>query len=368
MTKKVGRKIYINKDVYTSAKERISTIFDDFENIVCSLSGGKDSTVMLYLALEEAKKRDRKVNVFFLDQEAEYQSTIDMIEYFMSDPNVIPHWYQVPCYMTNSTSYKQDLLYSWGPGEKWIREKSPISIHEIEGEYPQRFYYFIDWFEKQWDPKKTCFMVGLRAEESLNRFRAVAQNPGYKDWNWTTNTDGLVKAYPLYDWTFEDIWIYISKFNKKYNKIYDFMYAIGYDIDGMRVSNLIHEKSFKCLTRLPEFEPDTYNKLMDRIGGIHIAARYAKQDTIYNVKELPKRFKTWLEYRDFLLETTPLDKKERFIKRFATQPKEEITYKGQCKQILLNDWENNMPVITKTEVKRRKEKKKKTLEKWKEIL
>ena len=64
MTKKVGRKIYINKDVYTSAKERIATIFDDFENIVCSLSGGKDSTVMLYLALEEAEKRKELMKTY----------------------------------------------------------------------------------------------------------------------------------------------------------------------------------------------------------------------------------------------------------------------------------------------------------------
>lgn len=368
MGKKIGRKIYINKDVYTAATERISTIFDKFENIVCSLSGGKDSTAMVNLALDEARKRGRKINVFFLDQEAEYQATIDLVESVMKDPNVNPYWFQVPCYMTNSTSYTQDLLYSWGPGEKWIREKNPIAIKQINEEYPQRFYPFIDWFESKWDKKTTCFLVGLRAEESLNRFRAVAKNPGYKDWNWTTSTNGLVKAYPLYDWTFEDIWIYIGKFNIRYNKIYDFMYSIGFDIAGMRVSNLIHEKSFKCLTRLPEFEPDTYNKLMERIGGIHIAARYANEDTIYNVKELPSRFKNWKDYRDFLLETTPLEKKERFLKRFEEQPKEEITYKGQCKQILLNDWENNIPVATKKEVEKRAIKKKEMLDKWRKIL
>ena len=368
MSKKVGRKIYLNKDVLTAARERISNIFDDFENIVCSVSGGKDSVVMVNIALDEARKRDRKVNVFFLDQEAEYQATIDTVEKIMNDPNVNPYWFQVPCYMTNSTSYTEDLLYSWGDGEKWIREKNPISIKEIKEDYPQRFYTFIPWFEEQWDAKTTCFLVGLRAEESLNRFRAVVKNPGYKDWNWTTKTKDLIKAYPLYDWTFEDIWIYIANFNIDYNKIYDFMHKIGYDIAGMRVSNLIHEKSFHCLTKLPEFEPDTYNKLMERIGGIHVACRYASEDTMYNVKKLPNAFKTWLEYREFLLETSPLEKKDRFEKRFATQPNEEITYKGQCKQILLNDWENSLPVATKKDVEKRKENKKKSMDKWKAIL
>lgn len=57
---KKGVKIYINKDVLTSARERISLMFDKFENICCSLSGGKDSTVLLHLALEEAKEEIEK--------------------------------------------------------------------------------------------------------------------------------------------------------------------------------------------------------------------------------------------------------------------------------------------------------------------
>lgn len=366
--KKRGRKIYLDKDVLTAAKERISMIFDEFENIVCSVSGGKDSTVMVHLALDEAKKRNRKINVFWLDQEAEYQATVDTVEKILKQKNVISWWYQVPYYMTNSTSFKDDLLYAWGPGEEWMRDKSPMAIHSIEGDYPKRFYSFIDWFEKQWDTKTTCFLVGLRAEESLNRFRAVVKNPGYKDFKWTSLSNGILKAYPIYDWTFEDIWIYIYKNDVDYNKIYDFMYAVGIDIAEMRVSNLIHEKSFKCLSRLPEFEPDTYDKLMKRIGGIHVAARYAKEKTIYNTEELPKSFKSWKEYRDFLLETTPLEKKDRFIARFEKQPEAEITYKGQCKQLLLNDWENNIPVATRKEVERREKAKRDTLEKWRSIL
>lgn len=363
-SKKVGRKIYLEVDVLTAARQRISDIFDQFTNIVCSLSGGKDSTVMLHLALAEARKRGRKVNVFHLDQEAEYASTTELIEEIMKDESVIPHWYQVPCYMTNTASYSEDLLYAWGEGEKWMREKHPMAIHKIEGDYPQRFYTFIEWFEQQWDAKTTCFLVGLRAEESLNRFRAVIKNPGYNGWNWTTKTKELIKAYPLYDWTFEDIWIYIVNNDVKYNRIYDFLHASGVDIQEMRVSNLVHEKSFKCLTNLQKFEPDTYNKLMERVKGIHIAARYAKEETMYSNKKLPKRFKTWLEYRDFLLETSPIaeDKKERFRKRFAKQAKNESVYKQQCKQILLNDWENSMPVVNK------QKKVKKTIDKWRELL
>ena len=62
-------KIGLGIDVLTAAKERISWTFDNFENIYCSFSGGKDSTVMTHLICEEARKRNRKIGLFFLDWE-----------------------------------------------------------------------------------------------------------------------------------------------------------------------------------------------------------------------------------------------------------------------------------------------------------
>ena len=366
--RELGKKVYLEKDVLTAAKERISLVFDEFENIVCSCSGGKDSTAMFDLALQEAKKRGRKINVFFLDQEAEYQSTIDQVEKIMSNEHVIPYWYQVPCYMTNSTSFKDEMLYAWGEDEEWMRDKHPLAIHSIEEDYPKRFYKLIEWFEKQWNGSNTCFLVGLRAEESLNRFRNVIKNPGYKDWYYSTFLNGILTVYPIYDWTFEDVWIYIANNNLEYNKIYDFMYAKGFDIQKMRVSNLVHEQAFRSLATLQEFEPDTYNKLLDRVGGIHVAARYSDEATVFDVRERPKRFKTWKEYRDFLLETTPLKRKERFIERFKNQPDHEATYRGQCRQLLLNDWENNIPVPTQASIKRREKALEEKKKKWRKLI
>lgn len=358
-------KVYINKNVLEVAKERYKIIFDKFENVFVSVSAGKDSTVLYHLALEEAKKRDRKINVFFLDQEAEYRSTIELMRKMMDDPHVIPHWFQVPLYMTNSTSYEEDMLYAWGPGEDWMRDREEMSIKEIEDDYPKRFYKFFEWFEGK-QPDNTAFLVGLRADESLNRFRAVSKNPGYKNIKWSTETKkgNSYKIYPLYDWGHGDIWKYIDDNNLDYNKIYDKMFRNNHNIyNTMRVSNLIHEKAFKCLSDLQKLEPETYDKLIKRIKGTHVAARYAHKEYIYNNKKLPDRFETWEDYRNFLLKTAPISKKERFIKRFENQPKEEYIYKQQCKQLLLNDWENNLGVK-----KRNKTKKKRNLKKWKEIL
>ena len=77
-------KVYLNKTVLEASIERISYTFDNFEKIYLSLSGGKDSTVMFHLVMEEAVKRNRKIGLFFLDEEVVYQSTVEMVEYLMN--------------------------------------------------------------------------------------------------------------------------------------------------------------------------------------------------------------------------------------------------------------------------------------------
>lgn len=96
-----------SKDVLTAARERIAYLFDNYDNIQLSFSGGKDSTALFHLVNAEAKKRGRKFYLFFLDQEAEYAGTIEIVEWAMSQPNVIPLWYQVPMFMTNAVSQEQ---------------------------------------------------------------------------------------------------------------------------------------------------------------------------------------------------------------------------------------------------------------------
>lgn len=353
-----------NKTVLEAARERVSFLFDHFETINVSVSSGKDSTVLYHLTLQEAIKRNRKIVVFFQDQEAEYAASIEIIKILMKHPNVIPQWYQVPIYLTNATSYANYFLYAWGEGEQWIRDKDPVAIHSISENYPKRFYDFFDWYEAK--NIKAAYLVGLRADESLTRLRAVTKHKGWNGIRWSTITDkGVNKFYPIYDWTVYDVWKFIYDYSITYNKIYDLMYLANYSIyNRMRVSNLIHEKSFKCLVDLPKFEPDTYDKLCKRIGGIATASRYASEKLVFDNKTLPKHYKNWQQFRDFLLLNIPDEsQQETFRKRFEKQEQNERIFQAQVGQLLINDYENSRSFDTK-----KSEKTKIIKEKWMEIL
>lgn len=356
-------KIYLTKSVLEAAQERIAMLFDNFETITVSISSGKDSMVLYHLCLEEALRRDRRMRAFFLDQEAEYENSIMVIRDLMQHVAITPFWYQVPIYMTNATSYSHYFLYAWGPGEKWMREKDPLAIHSIDEDYPKRFYPFISWWQKK-DPS-SAYLVGLRADEGITRYRAVTKNPGWNGIKWGTSDGDVNTFYPIYDWTVYDIWKYIYDYDLKYNKIYDLMFLDGYSIyKKMRISNLIHEKSFHCLTDLPRFEPETYNRLCERIGGIATAARYATEKLIFSNKKLPKHYKKWRDFRNFLLENIPTEEhRERFRKRFAKQAQTEKMYQQQVGQLLINDYENSTTVDTK-----RAERIRRLKEKWAQLL
>lgn len=109
------KQIYINKNVLEATKKRIEFLFDNYDNIHASISGGKDSTVLAHLMLVEANKRGRKVGLFFLDEEVVYDSTVQQIRYLMElfPENTIKLWYQLEFNLTNSTSLEESQLICW---------------------------------------------------------------------------------------------------------------------------------------------------------------------------------------------------------------------------------------------------------------
>lgn len=351
MAKKYNREV----NVYDAAMERIRYIFENYDNIVVSCSGGKDSTVVAYLAMEVAKEKKKPFYLFFLDQEIEYGNTIDFIDYLMKQEYVIPLWFQVSALLTNTSSISQHTVDPWNPDKKidWVHPQKRKSIHEItwpvdvpyqfKEEKKFGFYGLVQCMEQMFNKTESVAqLIGLRADESLDRFRAVTKNPGIKGVPWCTKTKTHIKFYPIYDWRYSDIFVYFAKNNLKYNKIYDLFYVKGYKPNDMRLSNLLHEKAYECLADLQEFEPKLFDRMLNRCAGISTAQEYAgRGGSIYKVDKLPKGFETWTEYRNHLLETLPnREHAETFRKRFEKQYQNDYVIKQQVNRILINDVNN----------------------------
>ena len=370
------RQTFLKINVVDATRKRIEWIFDNFDNIVVSISGGKDSTVLAYMTLQEAHKRNRKVGIFFLDEEVVYQSTIDQVRYIMNlyPENTIKLWYQLEFNLTNATSIDETQFKVWDHEKQdvWLRPKEEDSIKQPTWNVNKQtiankkkgfgFYDALDNFQLTYE--NTAYLIGLRASESLNRWRAVIKNPGIPNIYWSTKRpQGNFQMYPLYDWNFQDIWKFLYENNIRYSKIYDYQYKKGLGMKDMRVSSLIHERAFKSLVELPEFEPQTYDKLMARTKGIQVGNIYGKDDLMLKCRKLPKNYDNWIQYRDFLLSTIKDESiRQIFTKRFSKQLNNNYVARQQCKQLILNDYENNLPINN------REDEREKKLNYWKGVL
>lgn len=345
-------KIYLKQNVYDAALDRIRYLFDEFPNVVVGFSGGKDSTVTLQLALMVAEEKNRlPLKVMFLDQEAEWECVIDYIRSVMNDPRVEPMWVQVPFKIANATSSAEPWLHCWDESSEsqWMRPKEPNSI-KVNKYGTDRFAaMFTKFAEVEFPDSPMCYLGGVRCEESVSRMVGLTAAATYKHityGKYLNRKKHHYTFYPIYDWSYTDVWKAIHSHKWTYCELYDVMFQYGVAPRDMRVSNVNHETAVKSLYYMQEFEPLTWNKLTKRIGGIKMSGQL-KGGAFSVVKSLPDMFSSWKEYRDFLRDKLLTDSaKEKMTKIFTrmdatydTYNDHDDMYRVQINAILANDYE-----------------------------
>jgi len=326
-------KIYKKTNVYEEALKRIRYLYDEFDEVLVGYSGGKDSTVTLRIAIEVAREKGRlPVKAIFIDQEAEWGAVIDHMREINDDPDVDLRWYQIPFKIYNATSNFKQWITAWEDGVETMRPREPYSIKE--NKYNTESFY--DLFNKIIEvdfPQRTALLGGVRSEESPRRHVAMTQDATYKYITWGKKLNekkNQYTFYPIYDWSYTDIWKAIHDNKWTYTKVYDYQYMYGVPTRSMRVSNLHHETAIQTLFYLQEIERDTWTALTKRMSGIDTAGKLSKDD--YFVKELPFMFRSWEEYRDFL--TEKLVKNEKLKQKFT---KKWEVYDKRYEKMLLRD-------------------------------
>lgn len=324
-------KIYKDINVYDAAINRYDIILNEFDNYYVSVSGGKDSSIMLQLMAQEARKYGKKFSVLYIDLEAQYQATIGHINALIdATKDVVENWYwcALPLSLRNAVSAIQPKWICWDKKdkEKWVREyptKREDVVLVTEDSLPagwdwffrgMEFEEFILWFAKWFNEThggKTAAGIGIRSDESLNRFRTIVSDKKerYKNYPWTTRAHCKSEVlncwnfFPLYDWRTEDDWTAVAKLNLLFNPIYELMYKNGLSIYEQRLCQPYGDDQRKGLDQYRTLEPETWEKVLNRVEGVNFGNIYCRTSLLGNIKSEKPDNLTWEQYAVFLLES-----------------------------------------------------------------
>lgn len=329
-------------NVYEAARQRLGYIFKEFGYVYVSFSGGKDSGVLLNMALDYCIEHNcqGRLGVFHIDYEAQYQMTTD---YVQDTFDALPqwcdkYWCAMPLAVPCCTSMSENHWIPWDEAKKnlWVRDLPEGSInlnnHEFDFyEYGMEDYQFQKLFGKWLQRKvgkKTAALIGVRSDESYDRRIMIANTTNkrkYKDILWSTGgvSDNQMQYnfYPLFDWSTEDIWIYNAKFGKTYNRLYDVFYKAGLTIHQMRVASPFISQGMDTLKLYRAVEPNTWGKLVSRVNGVNFSGIYGGT-TAMGWRSITKPAgHTWKSYLKFLLETLPEKTRINYEKKFQVSEK-----------------------------------------------
>lgn len=325
-------------NVYQAAIQRLDVLFRDFDNIYVSFSGGKDSGILLNLCIDYIRKNypGRKLGVFHIDYEAQYQMTTDYVTRTLEDNSDILEVYRccVPFKVPTCTSMHQNYWRPWEASKRdiWVSQMPKNCYTEKDFpffnenmwdyEFQERFSL---WIHEKKRARKTACLVGIRTQESLNRWRAIHSDRNYRNYKghkWTKEMgQDVYNAYPVFDWITEDVWIATGKFRWDYNRLYDLYYKAGVPIDKQRVASPFLSAAQESLKLYRVIEPHTWGKLVSRVNGVNFTGIYGGTTAMgWKSLKLPEGH-TWESYMHFLLSTLPEETRANYLEKLSTSIK-----------------------------------------------
>lgn len=337
----MATKTDLDINVYEAALQRIKWCFDNFQQVMVSFSGGKDSGVCLSLCYDYAKENNLldRLAVYHLDYEAQYQATTDYVTDVFNNqlPGIKKFWLCLPieaqcCCKMDSTHWTP-----WAKDEKsiWVRQmpESPYLVSEDNAPFKVEYGLtdnemqdvFNHWFASKYG--STALVIGIRADESMSRRKLVTSTSDSliihrKDGKfWTVEDGDVCRAYVMYDWKVEDVWTYFGKFDKKYNSLYDLYYKAGIPIKSQRVASPFNYAANATLKFYKVIDPNTWGRMVSRVNGVNFVGLYGDTKLMgWRKITKPDGF-TWKQYFDWLLSAYPPEMQERLRKKIEVSKK-----------------------------------------------
>lgn len=148
-----------------------------------------------------------------------------------------------------------------------------------------------------------CILTGIRTQESLRRFRVIATKKNDAFVTSRAEYGNSYRAFPIYDWSSEDVWKLVQNKGYDYNQTYDIFNKtrLYNKLLTQRVCPPFGEEPLRGLWVYAECFPELWHKMLHRVKGVSTAWRYANTE-LYSNWSKPDNL-TWQQYCKMVLDT-----------------------------------------------------------------
>ena len=202
-------------------------------------------------------------------------------------------------------------------------DNNPMTTYHYRMHQEDLAKQFGRWYRQEHGGGKTVCLLGIRADESLQRYSGFLNKKyGYNGECWISKQfKDVWAASPLYDWSHSDVWHAYAAFEYDYNKLYDMYYMAGLKPDQMRVASPFNDYAKDSLHLYRVLDPEMWSKLVGRVRGANFGAIYGRSKAMgYRNLTLPEGH-TWESYTKFLLDTLPPRLRKNYVEKFKTSIK-----------------------------------------------
>lgn len=295
-------------NVVEAAEQRLVNIFRNGLKVYAAFSGGKDSLCLAQLLmklLQSGKINPKQLSIYFIDEEAIFPCVEKIVEDWRKKfmlMGVRFEWYclEVRHYNCFNGLTNDESFICWDPEKKnvWVRQPPAFAImtHKRLKACKETYQNFCHRLHAD-----GISITGVRVAESVQRLYCLAASHG--------RGNGISKSgmmYPLYDWSNDDVWLYLKEQRVTIPEIYLYLWQVGCRRNRLRVSQFFSNDTAGVLVRINEYYPDLMERVIKREPNAYLAALYWDSEMFGRSTIARRRLESGEPERDYKAELIKL--------------------------------------------------------------